>query len=122
MDAVTYPDPRTVEFLRRFMVPLRSDSNRSPALFARFQVQYTPTAIVLDGDGIERHRSVGFLQPHEFIPQLMFGIARAMSDNNSPSGCLTMLQRLTSDYPASKAAAESAPLRKTCLGQRGRPA
>jgi len=119
MDAVTYPDPRTVEFLRRFMVPFRADANRSQALFARFQIQYTPTEIVLDSEGREHLRSVGFLQPQEFIPQLMLGIAKAMYNNNNSSGSLTMLKRLLSEFPGSRAAGESAWLRKACLQRLG---
>jgi hypothetical protein len=120
MDAVTYPDPRTVEFLRRHMVLFRADSNRSQALFAGFHIQYTPTEIVLDGEGREHHRSVGFLPPQEFIPQLMLGIAKALYDNNDPSRSLTMLQRLLSEFPGSRAAGESVSLRKACLERGGR--
>lgn len=120
MDAVTYPDPRTVEFLHRFMVPFRADTNRLQALFMRFNVQYTPTEIILDGEGREHHRSVGFLQPQEFVPQLMLGVAKALYDNNSPSRSLTMLQRILSEYPGSKVAGEAASLRKACLERRDR--
>lgn len=45
-------------------------------LAKKLRVNWTPTVLFLDGDGVERHRSVGFLPPDEFKPQIDF--ARAM--------------------------------------------
>ena len=41
----------------------------------RFGLEWTPTTVVLDPDGVERHRVEGFLPPAEFAPQLLLGIA-----------------------------------------------
>jgi hypothetical protein len=44
--------------------------------FDRFNVPWTPTLIVLDPDGVERHRVEGFLPVDDFLAQLELGLAR----------------------------------------------
>ena len=41
----------------------------------RFGVDWTPTIVVLDSDGTERHRIEGFLPKDDFLAQLMLGHA-----------------------------------------------
>jgi hypothetical protein len=42
-----------------------------------YGVQWTPTILVLDASGEERHRIEGFLPVEDFLPQLAFGLAHA---------------------------------------------
>jgi len=44
--------------------------------FERFNAQWTPTLIVLDSDGVERHRVEGFLPVDDFLAQLELGLAK----------------------------------------------
>ena len=44
--------------------------------FERFNVLWTPTLIVLDPDGVERHRVEGFLPVDDFLAQLELGLAK----------------------------------------------
>ena len=115
MDAVTYPDRRTVEFINKNFVAFRVDANQATQLVIRFEVQYTPTVIILDGDDKEHHRSVGYLPPEEFIPQLMLGMAKSKFNRDKCFQSLEILRRLLSDYAGSKAAAEAAELKRACL-------
>jgi len=43
----------------------------------RYAVKWTPTIIVLDSDGEEYHRFVGYLPPEDFIAQILLGKANA---------------------------------------------
>ena len=43
-------------------------------MFERFGAQWTPTILVLDRDGVERHRFEGFLPADEFLAQLQLGL------------------------------------------------
>ena len=43
----------------------------------RFQLEWTPTILVLDENGVERHRIEGFLPPTEFAAQLLLGLGHA---------------------------------------------
>jgi tetratricopeptide (TPR) repeat protein len=44
--------------------------------FTRFNVHWTPTQLVLDSDGVERHRIEGFLPSIDFMAQLELGLGK----------------------------------------------
>jgi len=51
--------------------------------FERFDVQWTPTILLLDPSGTERYRFEGYLPAPDFLAQLRLGLAheaRALSD------------------------------------------
>ena len=79
MDAVTYPNPAVIDFIQRNMVPLRIQSNNE-TLGLKFKIKWTPTLIMLDKDGNEHYRSVGFLRPDALLASLMLGIGRTHLD------------------------------------------
>ena len=118
MDAVTYPDHRTVDFVSRFMIAHRENITGRSNLAAQFQVEATPTIVILDGDGREHHRIVGFLPPEEFIPSLMLGIAKGEYANRRFSRSLVMLDILLASYPHCRSAAEARTLKQSCFQQR----
>ncbi len=117
MDAVTYPDPRTVEFVTRNLIPVRVHTNSSDPALRKFTIQYTPTEIVLDGDGIERHRTVGYEPPQEFIPELMLGIGKALVHEGHFSRALIHFDKILLNYPGSRASSEAKNLRQLCLSK-----
>ena len=39
----------------------------------RYAVKWTPTVIIMDSDGEEHHRFVGYLPPEDFIAQIILG-------------------------------------------------
>ncbi len=79
MDAVTYPEKGVIEFVEKHLVPLRVSHDLKP-LATDFNVKWTPTHVVCDSGGKEHHRAVGFMEPEEFIPFLLLGIARVHFD------------------------------------------
>jgi hypothetical protein len=114
LDTVTYPDSRTVDFVTKYMTPLRVYTNSLPAWANRFGIQYTPTVVTLDGEGMEHHRTVGFLPPEEFVPSLMLGIAKTHMDARRQAQARAMLEWLLLAYPGSQAATTATQLvRKT---------
>ncbi len=60
--------------------------------------------IVLDSDGKEHHRIVGFLPPDEFIPGLLLGIAKTAFDRDELVEAMADLDKIVSTYPRSAAA------------------
>jgi hypothetical protein len=104
MDTVTYPEPRTADFVSRNLIALRINAAVSGGLTVSFKVQYTPTVIILDGEGHEHHRFVGFLPPAEFIPSVMLGMGRAFTGINQAGKAASVIDRLISEHPASQAA------------------
>ncbi|MEJ2717127.1 MAG: hypothetical protein P8182_08300 [Deltaproteobacteria bacterium] len=115
MDAVTYPDPKTVQFVLESLIPLGVDVSGGRDLALKFQIKYTPTTVLLDDDGKEHYRSVGFEPPQEYIPSLMLGIGKSYFDNNRFNKALSVFRRLLAEYPSSKAASTAAGLRDACL-------
>jgi thioredoxin-related protein len=112
MDTVTYPNPRTVEFVNRYMIAMRAYTNSLPPWATRFMIQYTPTVLTLDGDGKEQHRTVGFLPPEEFIPSLMLGIGKAHFDATEFSKARAILEWLLTEFPRSQAAPAASDLKR----------
>ncbi|HUP45327.1 MAG TPA: thioredoxin family protein [Thermoanaerobaculia bacterium] len=77
MDAEVYPDPEVAGFIREQFVPFRAHVKEQGEVFQRFGAEWTPTAIVADADGTERHRFEGFLPKPDLLAQLRLGLAHA---------------------------------------------
>jgi hypothetical protein len=72
-----YPDPRIADMVTGEFIPVRFHVKENPEGFGRFGAQWTPTIIILDPDGKERHRIEGFLPAESFAAQLKLGLARS---------------------------------------------
>jgi hypothetical protein len=72
-----YPDPRVASFVTENFIPVRFHVKENPQAFERFGAQWTPTILIDDPDGKERHRIEGFLPADAFLAQLQLGLARA---------------------------------------------
>lgn len=112
MDTVTYPDAATVEVIAQNLIAMRVQVGSEPELANRFKVQYTPTVVVLDGDGVEHQRTVGFLSPAEFIPSLLLGIGKSHYFNNRFKLASRVLRQLLENYPDSRWSNEASNLKR----------
>lgn len=106
MDAVTYPNPSVVEFIRHHMIPVKILYNQKP-LSVEFKVKWTPTLVVLDKEGNEHHRTVGFLRPNALISSLMLGVGKVHFDLGEYNQAVSGFDRLLEKYPKSEWAAEA---------------
>jgi thioredoxin-related protein len=97
------------------LIPLGVNVSGGRDLALKFQIQYTPTTVVLDDEGKEHYRSVGFEPPQEYVPSLMLGIGRSYFDNHRFDKALAVFRRLLAEYPRSKAASTAAGLRDACV-------
>jgi TolA-binding protein len=73
----------------------------------RYNAQWTPAILVLDGAGEERHRIEGFLPAADFIPQLALGRAKAAFANGDFAEAERRFRDVVDRYPAPEAAAEA---------------
>ncbi len=79
MGAVTYPNEGVARFVDLNFIPVQVEvSNKE--LVEKYNVAWTPTILVLDADGKEHYRSVGFLPPDLFIATLEVGKGRYYLD------------------------------------------
>lgn len=106
MGAVTYPDAKVVSCIEQTLIPVQVSFDAKP-LSDDFNIKWTPTIIVLDADGKEHHRIVGFLPPEEFVPALILGIAKSHFDRGQFREAISLLGQLIKDYPNSDAAPEA---------------
>jgi tetratricopeptide (TPR) repeat protein len=106
MGAVTYPNDKVVKFVDYNFVPVQIETSNT-VLMNQFKVSWTPTIIVLDADGNEAHREVGFLAPEEFIPTFMVGKGKYYFNAEAHPEAQDMFDEALRDYPESAAAAEA---------------
>ena len=77
-----YPDPKVAGFISDHFIPIRQHVKRNPEAMERFGAQWTPTIIVLDPNGKERHRTEGFVDAATLLHQLRLGLAQAAFANS----------------------------------------
>jgi len=81
MDAVSYPNPKVIEFVENNLIAVKVLIDSQP-LPKKFRVQWTPTLVLLDAEGEEHNRTVGFLPPEELLPSLLLGIGKSHFDHD----------------------------------------
>ncbi len=114
MDTVSYPNKSVTEFINTSVIPLRVRSDTQP-MASNFNLQWTPTLIILDKEGKEHHRTVGFIPAEELIPSLLLGITKVYFDLSAFKEALSNLEKILSDFPKSSAAPEAIYLKGVCL-------
>lgn len=72
MDDETYPDARVKKALSGYVL-LKIDVDRMPDLQKQFQAEGLPTTVVVDKNGKEIKRTVGYQTPAQFVPFLSGG-------------------------------------------------
>lgn len=110
MDTVSYPQPEVEKFIADHLIPLRIPADH-PQMGPQFTIKWTPTLIILDTEGKEHFRTLGFLAPEEFVPSLLLGLAKTSFDSADRTKSIKYLDRLISAYPGSFFAPEAVYLR-----------
>jgi len=106
MDKETYTQERVVKFVNDHLVPLRLDHEDKP--FSRdYNLIWTPTLIILDQDGREYQRSLGFQPPEELVPNLMLGVAKVYFSLKNYNAAKLHLDEVLNQYPESGSAPEA---------------
>jgi hypothetical protein len=106
MGAVTYPDQRVADFINANLVPVQLLFNAQPYA-DNFNIQWTPVVIVLDEDGKEHHRTVGFFPPEEFIPSLLLGMLKVKFDHKQYREAAQEADKLAKEYSRARAVPEA---------------
>lgn len=106
-----YPDPRVVQFVTQHFVPVRvhvkDQKEEFHRLGERFDSQWTPTTLVIDDSGTERHRIEGFLPADDFLGQLALGAAKAAFARKDYGVAERLYRDIVNSYPTSDAAPEA---------------
>ena len=73
----------------------------------KYNVSWTPTILVLDADGKEHYRSIGFLQPDAFIATFELGKARYYLDLEQFAEARALLEELIERCPVPEVVPEA---------------
>jgi hypothetical protein len=86
---------------------VRDQAEHFHRLGKRFGAEWTPTILMLDSSGEERHRIEGFLPADDFLPQLGLGLARIHFSAGRFQEAEDQYREVRERHPDSDAAAEA---------------
>jgi hypothetical protein len=106
-----YPDPKVHAFVNEHFLPVRvhvkQQADEYKRLGAQFNVHWTPTTLVVDAEGLERHRVEGFLPADDYIAQLKLGLGHSAFARGQFAEAAQRFDELLKSAPASDAAPEA---------------
>ena len=105
-----YSSPTFVSLAADNFIPVRvhvKEKDAFATLGARYNAQWTPTTLLLDGEGVERHRVEGFLPLEDFTSQVLLGRAHAARLAGEYGDAEKRYRDVIELYPLTDAAAES---------------
>ena len=106
-----YPDSRVAQFVTEHFLPVRVHARQQRDEFKRlgerFDAQWTPTILVIDPSGKERHRIEGFLPADDFIAQLALGRGHAMFGRGEFAEAARQFEEVMQRHPQTDAAPEA---------------
>ncbi len=79
MKAVTYANRDVATFIDSYLVPLRYDTTEVPEN-PDYHYIWTPTMVILNPQGRELQRTIGFLNPEDFLAVMHLGLAKVRLD------------------------------------------
>ena len=88
-------------------VHVKDQASEYKRLGEKYGVQWTPTVLVLDPEGGERHRIEGFLPVDEFLPQLALGQAKVAFARGNFDDAERRYREIVKRHPSSETAAEA---------------
>ena len=116
MEAVTYSNEKVIEFINKKVIPVRMHLDNP--LAADFNIQWTPSLVILDQNRREQYRSIGYLSAEELMPSVLLGICSMYSSSNESIMAVGCYEKILIDYPASIAAPEAVFQRAVSLYKR----
>jgi len=96
-----------VRFVGEHFVPIKIHIKERPQDFGRFKAEWTPTLIVAEPDGTERHRTVGFLPADDLLAQLQLGLAKAAFSRGQFKEAQEAFEAVAKRYPKADASPEA---------------
>jgi hypothetical protein len=104
-----YPDERVARLIQDNFIPVRvhvkdPDFKR---LSQSYNAPWTPTLLVLDPSGTERHRIEGFLPAEDLLSQLTLGLGHSAFGREQWDQAERRFREVVDRYPRSEAAPEA---------------
>jgi len=71
METGTFLQKDVQDHIRENFIPLKYQTGKDAEQFTRFNVFALPTFVILDSEGDEVYRMVGYYKPEDFIGQMI---------------------------------------------------
>ncbi|MFQ5849507.1 MAG: thioredoxin family protein [Candidatus Binatia bacterium] len=107
MDAVTYPEKEVARFMLEHFVPVRINTDDDPELTKKYRAPWTPTFLILDPDGTEYYREIGYLPPQDMVAHLSLALGRAALEQRNFAEAAGHLATVVDHYGASELVPEA---------------
>ena len=107
MDAVTYPQEQVAHFINDHFVPVKIHTDDHPELTEEYRAPWTPTILVLGGDGTEFHREIGYLPPDDFLAHMNLALGHASFQTRDFSAAAGYFQTVVDQYAPSELVPEA---------------
>jgi hypothetical protein len=111
LEAEVYSDPAVAGYITAHLEPVRvhvrEQASEYKRLAERYDSQWTPTILVLDPDGHERHRIEGFLPVNDFLSQLTLGLAKIAFQRQDYADAERRYREIVDRFPSTDAAPEA---------------
>lgn len=104
---MTYQKPEVVQYINENFIPWQVDYLNDKARVERFHVEWTPCVLVLDEDGFEHNRSLGFLSPKELMAYFSFSQGMAAYRAQDLQKAARIFDQTAMQYPASHVTPEA---------------
>lgn len=85
-------------------VPVKIHIKEQPQTFERFAALWTPTIVILDPDGVERHRIEGFLTAEDFLAELEVGRGKVAFARGDYAAANRIFASVRDQFPKTSAA------------------
>ena len=102
-----YPEARVSSLINNNLIPVRLHVKKHPEAMERFGVNWTPTILIVDSDGKERHRIEGYLPADEFLAQLHLGLGQALFARQKFADAEQQFRNVSENLKGTDAAAEA---------------
>jgi hypothetical protein len=84
MNTGPYSSEVVQKYIEEQFIPVKSECfwDKRTDLMKRFAVKWTPTLLVLDAEGEEHHRVVGYVPNDDFLAHLELGLGKIAFDRD----------------------------------------
>ena len=109
MNTGPYSDAKVQKFLQEKFIPLRSECfwDKPTGPMQRFGIKWTPTFLVLDPEGKEHHRFMGYHPSDDLIANLGLGIGKIYFDTDRMAEAIMQFKTVVDRHPNAGAAPEA---------------
>jgi len=108
--AVTYPNKKVIKFINENLIPLQLQFN-DQFYIEKYNARWTPTIIIIDSNGVEHHKSVGFLEPEAIISMLKLGIGKMFFNTGKYREAIEVFNEIINKDPQGESTPEAVYLR-----------